>query len=130
MRRPTGCLASLTPIRRRRQPFTVYCSIERDPHSQKKNSMQYVIRTVRNYSLAAGLAGAVAASAQTTTNFPVATAIPDGSTPGLASFKTVSTPITSITNLKVTLKITGTYNGDLYCYLTHGSGFTVLLNRV
>src|ERR1051326_4514026 len=92
--------------------------------------MQHVIRTVRNYSLAAGLAGAVAASAQTTTNFPVATAIPDGSTPGLASFKAVSTPITSITNLKVTLKISGTYNGDLYCYLTHGSGFTVLLNRV
>src|ERR1051325_6972780 len=92
--------------------------------------MKQLIQSVRHYLLTAALAGAVTASAQTTTNFSVATAIPDGSTPGLASFKSVSTPITSITNLKVTLKITGTYNGDLYCYLTHGSGFTVLLNLV
>jgi len=28
------------------------------------------------------------------------------------------------------LKLTGTWNGDLYCYLTHSSGYTVLLNRV
>ena len=32
--------------------------------------------------------------------------------------------------MDVTLNISGGYNGDLYCYLTHGSGFSVLLNRV
>ncbi len=35
-----------------------------------------------------------------------------------------------LTGVKVTLKVSGTFNGDLYCYLTHGSGHTVLLNRV
>ena len=28
------------------------------------------------------------------------------------------------------LKITGTFNGDLFCYVTHSSGYSVLLNRV
>src|SRR5260370_34558669 len=72
------------------------------------------------------------ASAQTTTltNFPVGTMIPDDDPSGLASAQTVSTPITYLTGVKVTLKVSGTFNGDLYCYLTHGSGHTVLLNRV
>jgi len=30
----------------------------------------------------------------------------------------------------VRLKVSGTFNGDLYCYVTHGSGYSVLLNRV
>jgi subtilisin-like proprotein convertase family protein len=32
--------------------------------------------------------------------------------------------------VKVTLNISGGYNGDLYAYLVHGSGYAVLLNRV
>lgn len=29
----------------------------------------------------------------------------------------------------VTLNLSGSYNGDIYAYLSHGSGFSVLLNR-
>jgi hypothetical protein len=36
----------------------------------------------------------------------------------------------SITDLSVSLNISGGWNGDLYAYLSHGSGFAVLLNRV
>jgi subtilisin-like proprotein convertase family protein len=73
------------------------------------------------------------AAAQTTTsvtNFTVGMAIPDASASGLASAQMVSSPITSLTGLKVTLKVNGTFNGDLYCYLSHNSGSSVLLNRV
>jgi subtilisin-like proprotein convertase family protein len=93
--------------------------------------MKRQIRTLRDCLLLWSLALTVSASAQvtTSTNFTVGAAIPDGATVGLASFKTVATPITSISDLEVTLKINGTYNGDLYCHLVHSSGFTVLLNR-
>src|SRR6266536_2077218 len=73
------------------------------------------------------------ASAQTvtsTTNFVVDRAIPDGNLSGLASAKIISTPVVYATDVNVTLKLTGTFNGDLYCYLTHRSGYSVLLNRV
>jgi subtilisin-like proprotein convertase family protein len=36
----------------------------------------------------------------------------------------------SIQDVNVTLNISGGYNGDLYGYLVHSSGFCVLLNRV
>jgi len=75
----------------------------------------------------------ITASAQTTTsvtNFTVGAAIPDASASGLASAQMVSSPITYLTNLKVTLKVTGTFNGDVYCFLSHNSGSSVLLNRV
>src|SRR6266478_22282 len=80
-------------------------------------------------ALASGL-GAYGQTMTTTTNFSVNAAIPDAVPSGLASAKIVSTPIAYISGLKVSLKLTGTWNGDLYCYLTHSSGYTVLLNRV
>src|SRR6266851_2341211 len=83
--------------------------------------------------LALALAGGLSASAQTTTtttNFNVGIGVPDDQPSGVASAQTVSTPIAYVTGLKVSLKLTGTWNGDLYCYLTHSSGYTVLLNRV
>ncbi len=80
-------------------------------------------------ALAFGL-GAYGQTITTTTNFSVNTAVPDAVPSGLASTKIVSTPIAYISGLKVSLKLTGTWNGDLYCYLTHSSGYTVLLNRV
>ena len=83
--------------------------------------------------LALALICSVNASGQTstlTTNFVVGAAIPDASPSGLASAKTIATPIASITGMKVSLKLSGTFNGDLYCYLTHSSGHSVLLNRV
>ena len=55
--------------------------------------------------------------------------LPDGSANGLAEFRTVTSAIRSLTSVRVKLKVAGEFNGDLYGYLTHGSGFTVLLNR-
>lgn len=63
------------------------------------------------------------------TNIPVNLDVPDGNPDGLASSVTVSTPIQVLTNLQVTLTITNGWNGDLYVYLVHDSGFVVLLNR-
>ena len=70
------------------------------------------------------------ARADFSATFTTGAAIPDGDPSGVVSVQSVSTPITSISNLKVTLQVSGTWNGDLYCYLTHGPGFAVLLNRV
>jgi hypothetical protein len=56
--------------------------------------------------------------------------IPDGDLSGLASTINHSGLSDPIGNLRVDLNISGTYNGDLYAYLTHGSGFAVLLSRV
>src|SRR5215470_16537192 len=36
---------------------------------------------------------------------------------------------TDVRSINVTLNISGGYNGDLYAYLVHSSGFAVLLNR-
>jgi subtilisin-like proprotein convertase family protein len=63
-------------------------------------------------------------------NFSVNRPIPDGSFIGISDTRTVATPFQAVSVLKVQLKIVGTYNGDLFCYLTHGSGYSVLLNRV
>ena len=48
-----------------------------------------------------------------------------------------ATNIVSLTSVVISASISGTpdadpraFNGDLYAYLTHGSGFSVLLNRV
>jgi len=67
---------------------------------------------------------------QLVTNWPIGQPIPDGDFSGVANAQSILTPITSITDLKVTLQVSGTWNGDLYCYLTHSPGFAVLLNRV
>ena len=82
--------------------------------------------------LAVGLALPLQVSGQAltdSTNFPVSLVVPDGDPDGLASTVTVSTPIQVLTNLQVTLDITNGWNGDLYAYLVHSSGFVVLLNR-
>ena len=78
-------------------------------------------------------AWALAASAQNfimTTNFTVDAMIPDGDASGLASVQTISTPITNLTGLRVALKVSGTWSGDLYCFLAHGTNQSVLLNRL
>ena len=74
----------------------------------------------------------VSASAQTTftTNVTVNTAIPDNDPNGLASAFTLSGLDGSISNLTVSVNLTGGFNGDLYAYLTGPGGFAVLLNRV
>ncbi len=76
------------------------------------------------------------ALAQTTTNvtFSVNQAIPDGNPSGLANTQTLnfsSIPNFSyITDLSITLNISGGFNGDYYAYLVNNTGgFAVLLNR-
>ncbi|MBM3884032.1 MAG: PEP-CTERM sorting domain-containing protein [Verrucomicrobia bacterium] len=64
-------------------------------------------------------------SASYTTSLP----IPDNNLAGVADTRLFSSPIQSITEVKITLDIQGGYNGDLYGYLTYGTGFAVLLNR-
>jgi subtilisin-like proprotein convertase family protein len=56
-------------------------------------------------------------------------AIPDNNPSGWAHTFAPSVPNASVTDVNVTLDIAGGFNGDLYAYLVHGAGFSVLLNR-
>ena len=57
--------------------------------------------------------------------------IPDNNASGIAFPFNISAPNPSyISGVTVNLNIAGGWNGDLYAYLSHGSGFSVLLNRV
>jgi subtilisin-like proprotein convertase family protein len=57
--------------------------------------------------------------------------VPIGNPSGWSDTETLSGLTgNSILNLTVGLQISGGYNGDLYAYLSDGSGFCVLLNRV
>ena len=63
-------------------------------------------------------------------NWLVATAIPDNSDVGFSDTRSLSVPdITEIQNLTVELNFSGGCSGDLYAYLVHDGGFSVLLNR-
>ena len=55
--------------------------------------------------------------------------VPDGNAAGLSDVRNVNSAISTITSLKVRLKLTGEFNGDLYGYVRHASGFTAFLNR-
>ena len=58
------------------------------------------------------------------------TAIPDGNVNGLQSTLTFNDAyFDNVLDVNVRLNISGGYNGDLYAYLSHGNGFSVLLNR-
>lgn len=77
--------------------------------------------------------GSAVAGGFTWSSSPGAT-IPDGSDLGVAdSINVAFAEGHTITGLRVTLDISGGYNGDLYAYLYHESGqdigFSVLLNR-
>jgi subtilisin-like proprotein convertase family protein len=58
------------------------------------------------------------------------TVIPDGNPSGVSSAITVSTPDSLLTDVTVTLNITGGNNGDLYAYLSYNGTLVTLLNRV
>jgi subtilisin-like proprotein convertase family protein len=65
------------------------------------------------------------------TNWSGGQAIPDNDPDGVAFAFNLSVPEPDIiTNVTVDLNISGGWNGDLYAYLSHGSGFVVLLNRI
>jgi subtilisin-like proprotein convertase family protein len=69
--------------------------------------------------------------AQTTETYTFTTnrLVPDGNPSGLSEVRTFNSAIGNIESVTVQLNITGQFNGDLYGYLVHSSGFTVLLNR-
>lgn len=91
------------------------------------------MKTLKGLMLWLALFAAMAApiQAQTTESFTFTTnrPVPDGNLSGLADMETVNSSIGNITSLTVRLKIVGQFNGDLYGYLRHSSGFTILLNR-
>jgi len=55
--------------------------------------------------------------------------VPDGNAAGLSDARNLNSAISTIASVTVRLKVTGEFNGDLYGYVRHASGFTVLLNR-
>lgn len=64
------------------------------------------------------------------TNLTLNTVIPDNNPSGVAGTFAVGGLIDTISNVTVTLNITGGFNGDLYMYLVGpNGGFAVLLNR-
>ena len=81
-----------------------------------------------------GLLVAMGVSAQVatiTTNSLPNVVIPDGSPIGVANQITISGSTGWISNISVSLDITGGFNGDLYAYLLGPQGqMVVLLNRV
>lgn len=82
----------------------------------------------------AALVTVPSARASFTYTFTENALIPDGSAVG-ASFThqlTDAGPALAgrITDVNVTLNLSGGYNGDLYAYLVHDTGFTVLVNRI
>jgi subtilisin-like proprotein convertase family protein len=81
--------------------------------------------------LLTALIGQAAASTNLTVNTSVNSAVPDGNPVGLTSTATVSGMVGAITNIQVSLNVSGGFNGDLYAYLKSPQGSNiVLLNRV
>jgi len=65
------------------------------------------------------------------TNWTVNASIPDGNLSGWVSSQNVSTmPAGTLQGVAVNLELSSGWTGDLYAYLTHSSGFAVLLNQV
>ncbi len=56
--------------------------------------------------------------------------IPDNSPTGVAFAPGFSATGLRISDIAVSINVSGGWNGDLYAYLSHGSGYAVLLNRV
>lgn len=70
-----------------------------------------------------------AAAITTIVDWTVNTTVPDNNITGLVDTRNVASTITGITSVEVRLKLSGGWNGDLYGFLQHDSGFSVLLNR-
>ena len=78
------------------------------------------------------LAAAPIAPAATTftQTWNVSAVIPDNDDVGFADTRTVGMGAgMTVEEVEVNLSFTAGWNGDLYAYLVHGSGFSVLLNR-
>ena len=56
--------------------------------------------------------------------------IPDNDATGVGYALNFAATALTISDVKISLNISGGWNGDLYAYLAHGSDYVVLLNRV
>lgn len=82
-------------------------------------------------AIAAGvLGGFTPALAALDYNWTGSQVIPDDDLTGVAFPFSILGGAPQIEEVTVTLNISGEWNGDLYAYLSHDSGFAVLLNRV
>ncbi len=81
--------------------------------------------------LTAGRVAATVVPGTISTNWTGSQVVPDNNASGVAFTFNISagSPLV-VTNVTVDLQIAGGWNGDLYAYLSHGSGFSVLLNRI
>ena len=79
--------------------------------------------------LAAGVLSGRAAVSETNIFANIRRLIPDGDSAGIEDVRAVASDIVNITSVQVRLKVAGNFNGDLYGFLSHGGGLTVLLNR-
>jgi len=70
------------------------------------------------------------AQADFSQTFTVNAGIPDGSLVGWSDTRAVPVQPGNTLDVNVTLNLGGGWNGDLYAYLVHNTGFAVLLNRV
>jgi len=87
------------------------------------------MKPLASISLLASFSLSAHAASTVNETFIVGTQVPDNSGIGISNTQHISSPITSISEVNVQIALTGGWAGDLYAYLTHGSGFTVLLNR-
>lgn len=106
--------------------------VEKTLLRHKTQTMKHMkaLRTII-LSVLLGVVSPLLLQAQTieTYTFTTNRVVPDGNAAGLTDVRNVPSAIGTITSLKVRLKLAGEFNGDLYGYVRHSSGFTVLLNR-
>ena len=100
----------------------------RHDHPPKKfmKKLQVLLLT-----LLLGTLGPLVLQAQTTESYTFSTnrLVPDGNAAGLSDVRSIPSAIGNIGCVSVRLKLTGEFNGDMYVYLRHASGLTMLLNR-
>lgn len=89
---------------------------------------EWTIIAAATLSCAACAQAAIETSASATVNQD----IPDGNPSGVASTISLNVLGNQIVpgSVSVFLNISGSFSGDLFAYVTHGSGYSVLLNRV
>jgi subtilisin-like proprotein convertase family protein len=112
------------------------------PAFNKQNLIMKILRTiVVGVTLGAILGGGAAEAALSVTDFSNggsgtlytgigsgSQVIPDNTPAGAAYSINFATSGLNISDISITLNITGGYNGDLYAYLSHGSQIAYLLN--
>src|ERR1043166_8858755 len=86
---------------------------------------------MKRYSIACLLALVLSYHINAATfSYSVGATIPDGNLNGIQNSQTIAGMSGPITDINVTLQISGGFNGDFYAFLTHDDATAILLNRV